>query len=245
MTKAFTLYRQLILFTCFLLFAQTAYPVYFRKLVMEEGLSHFSVLSIYQDIHGRMWFGTNEGLSIYDGRQMKIYKPSDASDRTAAIGNLAGNQITTITADKEGNVFLLADKSLVRYDVKKQHFDVIRKKTVRALTSYGGEIWCTSNDSIFTFDATAGALTFQLKTNLQDINRLLVDSGRAVEFAGEGIRFSDIRRWRTAVDVCSKPKKSIHGVLRYNARFIDRDYLWPIPATEREINKKLEQNQSW
>lgn len=68
---------------------------------------------------------------------------------------------------------------------------------------------------------------------------------RAVEFAGEGVRFSDIRRWQTAVDVCSKPKKSIHGVLRYNARFIDRDYLWPIPGTEREKNDKLDQNPSW
>lgn len=45
-----------------LLFCINLYGQYFKKLDMKDGLSNLSVLAIYQDTLGRMWFGTNEGL---------------------------------------------------------------------------------------------------------------------------------------------------------------------------------------
>ncbi len=63
---------------------------------------------------------------------------------------------------------------------------------------------------------------------------------RAVEFAGEGIRYSDIRRWRVAETVCNRIATEIHGNKRYEYKFSkDRDYLWPIPGTEIEKNSNL------
>ena len=37
---------------------------------MKDGLSSLSVVSIYQDPLGRMWFGTTEGLNIYNGNKI-------------------------------------------------------------------------------------------------------------------------------------------------------------------------------
>lgn len=73
----------------------------------------------------------------------------------------------------------------------------------------------------------------------QEIHKRLMHE-RAVEFAGEGIRYSDIRRWKTAEIVCNRTATEIHGSKRYDYKFSkDRDYLWPIPGTEIEKNKNL------
>ncbi len=62
---------------------------------------------------------------------------------------------------------------------------------------------------------------------------------RGVEFAGEGLRFSDLRRWRLAEKYCTGIKKTIHGTKRQTALFTERDYLWPIPGEETEMNPAL------
>ena len=39
-----------------------------------QGLSNSAVLSLYQDNHGFMWFGTASGLNRYDGYDTRIYR---------------------------------------------------------------------------------------------------------------------------------------------------------------------------
>lgn len=70
-------------------FCSGTYPIYFKHIGMQEGLSQLSVMAIYQDNLGRMWFGTEEGISIYDGVQTKVYKPSEFHRQNA---NPIGNQ---------------------------------------------------------------------------------------------------------------------------------------------------------
>ena len=71
---------------------------------------------------------------------------------------------------------------------------------------------------------------------------------RAVELAGEGHRFSDLRRWgyeiaRKALD--NVDAINIYGEPIYTHLFTERDMLWPIPGVERERNKELTQNPDW
>ena len=71
---------------------------------------------------------------------------------------------------------------------------------------------------------------------------------RAVELAGEGHRFSDLRRWgyeiaRKALD--NVDAINIYGEPIYTHLFTERDMLWPIPGVERERNKELTQNPGW
>ncbi|MCS2918168.1 hypothetical protein NXW71_08510 [Parabacteroides merdae] len=72
-------------------------------------------MAIYQDNLGRMWFGTEEGISIYDGVQTKVYKPSEFHRQNA---NPIGNRTHFIAGDKDGNVFFDSDQSLIRYDIQ-------------------------------------------------------------------------------------------------------------------------------
>ena len=68
---------------------------------------------------------------------------------------------------------------------------------------------------------------------------------RAVEFAGEGLRFSDLRRW--GYEIAHKTLNNvdavnIYGEPIYTHLFTERDMLWPIPGVERARNKELTQN---
>lgn len=74
--------------------------------------------------------------------------------------------------------------------------------------------------------------------------------------AFEGLRYFDNRRWKVAED--AMPGKvygltyldngTIHTVdvpafdIVFNK---SRDYLWPIPQRERELNAQLSQNPNW
>ncbi len=71
---------------------------------------------------------------------------------------------------------------------------------------------------------------------------------RAVEFAGEGLRFSDLRRW--GYEIARKTLNNvdavnIYGEPIYTHLFTERDMLWPIPGVERERNDALTQNPGW
>ncbi|MEL5893532.1 RagB/SusD family nutrient uptake outer membrane protein [Bacteroides sp. GD17] len=69
---------------------------------------------------------------------------------------------------------------------------------------------------------------------------------RAVEFAGEGLRYSDLRRWRCLEDLNGVGKQSLLGNPVYYTHVVtDRDYLWPIPGDEIDKNPSLEQNPGW
>lgn len=66
---------------------------------------------------------------------------------------------------------------------------------------------------------------------------------RRVEFAGEGLYYSDIRRWKTAETELNTEIYDFAGnVLEKRTFNPKRDYWWPIPQTEKDLNPNLEQN---
>ncbi len=87
--------------------------------------------------------------------------------------------------------------------------------------------------------------------------RKAVRHERMVELALEGHRFFDIRRWKIAEDVCNMSQiegmqyididtgELITVTTDYQKKFTERDYLWPIPYNERQLNTNLTQNEGW
>ena len=69
---------------------------------------------------------------------------------------------------------------------------------------------------------------------------------RAVEFAGEGLRYYDLMRWKKMESVMNSPETDILGSKIFDNVFnSSRDYLWPIPGTEIDMNADLTQNPGW
>lgn len=78
----------------------------------------------------------------------------------------------------------------------------------------------------------------------------LIRNERRVEFAGEGLRYDDIIRWKIAEDVLNKPAlghtREVNGQLESlhieDRSFQPHQYLWPFHETSLKVEPTLEQN---
>src|SRR5678816_4566405 len=71
----------------------------FENYTSEQGLSQNSCYTIAQDANGFMWFGTQDGLNRYDGKQFKVFLPQNN------IGKLLpSNYITSLYFDSSNNL---------------------------------------------------------------------------------------------------------------------------------------------
>lgn len=69
---------------------------------------------------------------------------------------------------------------------------------------------------------------------------------RRVEFAFEGLYYSDILRWKTAEKENNGFVHNSEGVVVDNRSFDPlKHYLWPIPYNQTILNPNLEQNPNW
>lgn len=80
-------------------------------LANEHGLSNSSVTCIYQDSSLRMWFGTWDGLNLYDGARIRTYK--FAPDDPNTISN---NVIRQIVEERDGVIWVATDHGISRID---------------------------------------------------------------------------------------------------------------------------------
>lgn len=144
------------------------YAQYFKKLGMKDGLSNPSVLAIYQDTLGRMWFGTNEGVNIYDGQQIHKYKSYDTVDNQLRKQEFINGSVNQIVGDSHGDIFFRNNGELIKYDIRKEKFKGYSHK-IGALNSIKGEIWCSIRDSLFKHDPQTETLQFIRKLNTPNI----------------------------------------------------------------------------
>lgn len=122
--------------------------VHFHNLDVKDGLSQTSVLSIYQDELGRMWFGTLEGINVYDGDEIKAFKTSYFKQRDVKVGN----QINAITGDHNGNIFFVSDRSLIRYELHLDRFSRLRRGKIDCLVNSNERILMAVSDSLFQWN---------------------------------------------------------------------------------------------
>jgi hypothetical protein len=102
--------------------------------------------------------------------------------------------------------------------------------------------------------------TICLRRNLHATNtgmREIIRRERTVELCFEGKRGEDVRRWREAHNEFSKPIRGWNGPYQptsegyyrardhYSRTFTLKDYLWPIKASNIDVNNNLVQNPGW
>lgn len=163
-----------ITFLLLLLFSiHTANAEYFRNLSLQHGLSQPSVLSIAQDGLGRMWFGTQEGINMYDGEQITYVKGTITNAQGDSLW--IGNYVSFIVDDNDGNIFFIADNNLFGYDIRTSAYkQYTTGYATTALAVCDNEIWYTHKDSLFTFNRRQDASSFQLVLPSHTINTLTV-----------------------------------------------------------------------
>ena len=110
----------------------------FSSLGLREGLSQLSVHAILQDETGAMWFGTRQGLNRYNGEyieQIRISpEPPDMTDHT----------VWSIYSDNKGSLYILADRNLLRYDLRQQSFEKLTDRMVDYAFHHGEAVYLVS-----------------------------------------------------------------------------------------------------
>lgn len=90
----------------------------FQRIDYSKGLSQNNVTSIFQDNKGLIWMGTRDGLNLYDGYDIKVYR-----NKATDAKSISSNYINHITADHKGNLwFATRDGGLSTYDAAKDDF---------------------------------------------------------------------------------------------------------------------------
>lgn len=73
----------------------------FQSLSLKDGLSQISVLQIYEDSEGYLWFGTRNGLNRYNGYDFEVYRNEQTDPYS--IGH---NHITAICEANDGSLWV-------------------------------------------------------------------------------------------------------------------------------------------
>ncbi len=129
---------------------ETSYKnIKFRKYTTKDGLSQRSVISIFQDKNGFLWFGTRYGLNRFDGNVFKTYIYNLEDENT-----LGHNWITKVLNDSLGNIWVATKKGLNKYIPKTDSFNRVKHSNSFNFF-YDKEIWdLISQDSTFLWLAT-------------------------------------------------------------------------------------------
>jgi signal transduction histidine kinase/ligand-binding sensor domain-containing protein/HPt (histidine-containing phosphotransfer) domain-containing protein len=142
--------------------ASPARSLRFEQLTVEQGLPQESVLAMVQDQQGFMWFGSQDGLSRYDGYRITTFR-STPSDPTS----LADNWVRVLYLDQDGQLWVGTDSGLDRYDAATQRFTHFKPgeqarrgngdRHIHAIASDGGHgLWIATADGLQHFDPASG-----------------------------------------------------------------------------------------
>lgn len=134
----------------------------FDHLGREEGLSQSSVNCMLRDRDGLIWFGTQDGLNLYDGKKFRVFQnePGD----TASLSN---NYIVSVCEDEKGYIWLgTMTGGLNRLDKKTERFrkflhsrdsNSISDNTIWSVLPEGnGFIWAGTSNGLNLFDSHTG-----------------------------------------------------------------------------------------
>jgi ligand-binding sensor domain-containing protein/AraC-like DNA-binding protein/uncharacterized protein YfkK (UPF0435 family) len=107
----YTLLMRWLLLLLFAPLLSLGQSVHFKNITTKEGLSNNSINCISNHPDGSIWIGTWDGLNLYDGKHIKVFK-HDSKD-SSSIG---GNDIYSLLWDKDGRLWILTDgKDISQY----------------------------------------------------------------------------------------------------------------------------------
>lgn len=152
----------------------------FVSFMQNGGLINNQVFSICQDKNLNYWFGTNEGLSVYNSNE-KIFK------NFFSIGNLINNSVRALASDKQGNIWIGTwGGKVTKYDILNSRFvetdklnEVIKPFVSCLLVDQKNKLWVGTGDGLATMDLNSGSLATYRKINGlsdNDISCLFEDS---------------------------------------------------------------------
>lgn len=91
--------------------SEQALELVFWNAPVSNRLSQVVVVQTYQDSGGHLWFSTQEGLNLYDGKRVEVYKPSSIAPDGLALSSLLG-----VGESADGTIWVVMNAGIQRFD---------------------------------------------------------------------------------------------------------------------------------
>ena len=127
-----------------------AQNVTFGNLTTEDGLSQFSVNSLYIDENGMLWIGTREGLNRYNGTDIQTYKLEKDNPHS-----LFSNTVTRITGDQNGHIYLLCNDGVAQLDLRTLQFKTLLVDHIQSIYYHDG-LYIAKKNEIYLYNEKTG-----------------------------------------------------------------------------------------
>ena len=148
-----------ILLSCSMLFSQET-ELIFEHVSIDLHLPNVEIRTIHQDKTGFIWFGTINGVQLYDGHQITRFT-SNSNDSNS----ISNNSITKILETKDRNLWFGTERGLNKYDPKNGKFKRFLHNTKDTNSIYNNfingivedkywNLWVITNSSISFYDIT-------------------------------------------------------------------------------------------
>ncbi len=166
---------------------------FLRSFQVEDGLSQNMVYCIAQDSQGFMWFGTQDGLNRFDGKNFRVFK-SDADSN----GTIGGDGCFALWEAGDGRLWVGTNNGVSIYNPSLESFDKFNMiddggykvmGTARSIfADGGGNLWIVvSERGLFRIDARGGKRFYPLDHNGEcNLRDAVVDSKGGVWVATYG-----------------------------------------------------------
>lgn len=131
---------------------------------IEHGLSNNAVNCIYQDRYGFMWFGTYDGLNLFDGYNFKVFR-----NRLHDPNSLVNNWVVAVHEDMQHNMLIGTKQGANLFNIKTGKFSLIQyqpanSKTSQALRFSINGLESDSQGNVFIASAGKGLIIHRKKT---------------------------------------------------------------------------------
>lgn len=148
------IYKSILLVISLFCYTFTGHTYNLRQIINKDGLSNSSILSLGQDENHLMLFGTCDGLNIFDGKDVQIFR-STPSQQT-----ITGNFIEKIVTTQPGTYWIRTNSGLNKMDYQKGE--------VLFFPEYAGHnfIFKDCQNSLFVYDGSENLQIFNEKTKL-------------------------------------------------------------------------------
>lgn len=132
------------------------YEGQFEHLSIKDGLSNNDITDMTQDQYGYLWFASQDGLNVYDGYIVRIFK-NDPDDSTS----LPSNNVNAVFEDSRKKLWIGTKEGIALYDRARNTFTNYQYSTSdlefanfvgRIKEDSKGNLWISTSDGIKLYD---------------------------------------------------------------------------------------------
>jgi signal transduction histidine kinase/ligand-binding sensor domain-containing protein/DNA-binding response OmpR family regulator len=166
----------------------------FERIGVEQGLSSEYCYCIHQDKYGFIWIGTQYGLNLYDGYEIKVFNVEFQNPRS-----ILDQSIRCIFEEPDGTMWFGTGTGISKFDRSTDSFTNYlpdtsrvsnRHNSILKILPYEDKFWVSVNDGLFLFDKKTGLFSSYTGDSLNPFksnyfrayNNILVDNSNNLWF---------------------------------------------------------------